>query len=42
MTHPVAGGRYALGGTSRGNAEAAADSWPKMLEFLERARASRP
>jgi len=42
MTHPVTGGRYALGGTPRANAEAAADSWPKVLEFLERARASRP
>jgi hypothetical protein len=42
MTHPVTGGRYALGGTPRANAEAAAGSWPKVLEFLERARASRP
>lgn len=32
----VAGPRWALGGTAEGNAKAQADSWPKVLRFLER------
>jgi dienelactone hydrolase len=40
-THPVNHQRYAYGGSPRANADAAADSWPKILEFLERARRSR-
>lgn len=41
FTHPVNGKRYALGGTPRGNAEASADSWPRVLKFLEEARGRR-
>ena len=41
FTHPVDGKRYALGGSPRGNADAAADSWPRILKFLEQARATR-
>jgi dienelactone hydrolase len=35
MMHPVSGRSYALGGTPRDNADASADSWPKILGFLE-------
>lgn len=31
----IAGGRLSTGGTSEGNALAQADSWPKVLKFLE-------
>lgn len=31
---------YAAGGTAAADAHAAADSWPKVLEFLKRAQAS--
>ena len=41
FTHPVSGQRHALGGTPRGNAEAAADSWPRLLRFLAQSRGSR-
>lgn len=41
LMHPVDGKRYALGGSARGNADAVADSWPKVLAFLEQARAGR-
>lgn len=41
FAHPIDGRRYALGGTPRANAEAAADAWPKVLAFLQRARAAR-
>jgi dienelactone hydrolase len=34
------GVRYTLGGTVAGNAHAREDSWPKLLAFLERLRAS--
>lgn len=37
--HPVTKARYALGGSPQANAHAAADSWPKVLGFLEQARA---
>jgi dienelactone hydrolase len=40
-THPVNGTRYALGGSPRRNADAAEDSWPKILKFLEQTRGSR-
>ena len=33
----VGGGRLETGGTPAGNAAAQADSWPKVLAFLERA-----
>lgn len=33
VLHPVTGLRYALGGSPRGNAEAAADSWPKAVRL---------
>jgi dienelactone hydrolase len=39
--HPVNGGRYAMGGSPQGNAEASADSWPRILDFLAQARAAR-
>jgi dienelactone hydrolase len=39
-THPVNGNRYGLGGSARGNADAAADSWPRILQFLSHARRS--
>jgi dienelactone hydrolase len=35
--HPVSGVRYTAGGTPEGNAFASADSWPRVLAFLERA-----
>jgi dienelactone hydrolase len=41
MRHPVTSKQYALGGTPRANAAAAEDSWPKILEVLERARRGR-
>jgi dienelactone hydrolase len=41
VTHPVNGNRYALGGSPRGNSDASADSWPKVLKFLEQARVGR-
>jgi dienelactone hydrolase len=41
MTHPVNGKRYALGGSPRANADAGADSWPRILRFLEDARRNR-
>lgn len=34
ILHPLRGIRLALGGTPAGNAAAAADSWPRVLEFL--------
>jgi dienelactone hydrolase len=34
MQHPVDGGLYALGGTPEGNARANADSWRRVLDFL--------
>jgi hypothetical protein len=41
IAHPVDGQRYAMGGRPRGNADASADSWSRVLEFLERTRAGR-
>lgn len=35
MRHPLTGGYFALGGTPAGTAFARADSWPKLLAFLE-------
>jgi dienelactone hydrolase len=38
--HPLTGASYAFGGTESGNAAARADSWPRILAFLDRATAS--
>jgi len=35
LIHPISGAKYSFGGTPEGNALANADSWVKMLEFLE-------
>ncbi len=34
ILHPLRGRAMALGGTPAGNAAAAADSWPRVLQFL--------
>ncbi|HVQ75870.1 MAG TPA: acyl-CoA thioester hydrolase/BAAT C-terminal domain-containing protein [Candidatus Binatia bacterium] len=34
ILHPLRGIQLALGGTPAGNSAAAADSWPRVLEFL--------
>ncbi len=39
--HPVAGTDFAFGRSAEADAEAAADSWPKILEFLSEAASSR-
>src|SRR5580765_1318028 len=39
ILHPLRGRAMALGGTPAGNAAAAADSWPRVLEFLRTALA---
>jgi dienelactone hydrolase len=40
--HPLSGGLMAYGGNPRDNAAAAADSWPKVLDFLRGALAIEP
>jgi dienelactone hydrolase len=35
--HPLTGASYAFGGTETGNAAAQADSWPRIIEFLDTA-----
>ena len=35
ILHPLWGLSMALGGTPAGNAAAAADSWPRVLQFLQ-------
>ena len=37
ILHPLRGVAMALGGTPAGNAAAAADSWPRVLQFLRTA-----
>jgi dienelactone hydrolase len=34
VRHPLTGGFYSFGGTRAGNAQARADSWPRVLAFL--------
>jgi dienelactone hydrolase len=41
ILHPLRGRAMALGGTPAGNAAAAADSWPRVLQFLRTGLASR-
>ena len=38
ILHPLRGRSMALGGTPAGNAAAAADSWPRVLQFLSTAQ----
>ena len=37
--HPLTGASYAFGGTELGNAAAQADSWPRIVDFLDEATA---
>jgi dienelactone hydrolase len=37
ITHPLDGRRYDLGGTARGNGQAASDAWGRTVDFLRRA-----
>jgi dienelactone hydrolase len=39
VVHPLRGRPLALGGTPAGNAAAAADSWPRVVQFLRAALA---
>jgi hypothetical protein len=39
IVHPLRARALALGGTPAGNAAAAADSWPRALQFLHAALA---
>ena len=41
ILHPLRGRAMALGGTPAGNAAAAADSWPRVLQFLRAGLAAR-
>jgi dienelactone hydrolase len=41
ILHPLRGRAMALGGTPAGNAAAAADSWPRVLQFLRTGLAAR-
>ena len=41
ILHPLRGRAMALGGTPAGNAAAAADSWPRILQFLRTGLAAR-
>jgi dienelactone hydrolase len=41
ILHPLRGRAMALGGTPAGNATAAADSWPRVLQFLRTGLAAR-
>ena len=41
ILHPLRGRAMALGGTPAGNAAAAADSWPRVLQFLRTSLAAR-
>jgi uncharacterized protein len=40
--HPLTGASYALGGTAAGNAIAQADSWPRIVAFLDEHLATEP